>query len=191
MSEHIQSNGEYKLGHENEQTRSKESEILKQKLETGRQTLESTPTIEAVRASVHEHATLTRDRNTLDEDKNVSTTGDNIRWWSSELRAQALDRTLSSVRNRLNGSDKQLSKFIHQPVVEKVSDIAGKTVVRPSGILFGGLFSFLGSIGAYLLAKHLGGELHYSIFAVCFIGGFVIGLFVELLWRVVHLKRAK
>lgn len=177
-------------GPESEHNKSHESELLKQKLEAGREALESSPSIEAARAAVHEQAPINREANPLDE-VNEPTTGDNIRWWSAELKAQGLDRILSSVRNRLSAPEKRLSKVIHQPAVEKVSDVAGNTVARPSGILFGGIFSFIGSLGAYLLAKHLGGQLHYSIFAVCFVGGFILGLFVELGWRILHIHRTR
>lgn len=113
-----------------------------------------------------------------------------VRWWSKELGRQNLDRTLSSVRRSLSAPEKQLSKFIHKPIVEKVSDIGGKTIARPSGILLGGIFSFIGSLGVYLLARHLGGELRYSIFAITFVFGFILGLIVELLWRIFSRKKS-
>lgn len=113
-----------------------------------------------------------------------------VRWWSKELGRQNLDRTLASVRRSLSAPEQQLSKFIHRPVVEKVSDLGGKTIARPSGILLGGIFSFVGSLGVYLLAKHLGGELRYSIFAITFVFGFILGLIVELLWRIFSRKKS-
>lgn len=105
---------------------------------------------------------------------------DSVRWTSKELTVQTYERTLTAVRNRLSKPEKTLSKVVHQPIIEKTSDVMGQTIVRPSGILFGGVFSFIGSLSAYLLAKRLGGEMPYSVFGAFFIGGFILGLIVEL-----------
>ena len=78
-------------------------------------------------------------------------TSSDVRWWSKELGRQTFDRTLTSVRRQLSAPEKQLSKFIHKPVIEKTSDFVGKTIARPSGILLGGIFSFIGSLGFILL----------------------------------------
>lgn len=111
-----------------------------------------------------------------------------ILWNSRELKEHTYNQTLASVRNKLSKPEKTLSKIVHKPSVEKVSDAMSATVVRPSGVLFGGVFSFIGSLLSYFLAKKLGGELRYSVFAAFFVGGFILGLLVELLIR---LKRAR
>lgn len=146
--------------------------------------------VESVRADVERLSSpISRERPVPSNE--VSDANDGVRWWSTELQVQALDRMLSSVRKRLSKPEKQLSKVVHQPVIEKLSDFGGKTIARPSGILFGGIFSFVGSLGAYLIARHLGGELRYSVFAVCFVGGFLLGLFVELGLRLLRLRKAR
>jgi len=104
-------------------------------------------------------------------------------WTSRELLSQTYAKTLSSVRNRLSKPEKTLSKVIHQPVVEKINGALENTVARPSGILFGGIFSLIGSGLSYLLAVRLGGEMPNSVFAIFFVGGFAAGLVVEFLWR--------
>lgn len=142
---------------------------------------------EKARASIEEIASRTEEVPTvteLSEDKK----DDDVRWTSQELLAQTYQRTLSHVRNRLSKPEKKFSKTIHQPVVEKSSEIIGSTIARPSGILFGGLFSFIGSLAGYLIARQLGGELPYSIFALLFVGGFAIGLIIEL---IIYLFKSK
>lgn len=141
------------------------------------------------RAAINEAEPVTKETISKQaETETLDSTGD-VRWWSKELGRQTFDRTLTSVRHKLSAPEKQLSKFIHRPVVEKISDFGGKTVARPSGILLGGIFSFVGSLGVYLLARHLGGELRYSIFAATFIGGYLLGLIVELVWHLVVRKK--
>lgn len=114
---------------------------------------------------------------------------DNFRWTSKELTTQTYERTLSSVRNRLKKPEKRFSKVVHQPVIEKTSDLMEQTVVRPSGVLFGSIFSFVGSLAAYLLAKRLGGDMPYSVFGLFFVGGFVFGLIVEFIFKTIKKRQ--
>lgn len=114
---------------------------------------------------------------------------EDIRWTSSELLSQTYQRTLVSVRNRLSKPEKTFSKTVHNPLVEKASDLAGSTIARPSGILFGSIFSFIGSLVGYIIARRLGGEIPYSIFAFMFVVGFVFGLILEML--IVFYKKRK
>lgn len=137
--------------------------------------------IESARTDIENIAESGNDNPALQDISNDNKDNE-VKWTSKELLAQTYDRTLSSIRNRLKKPDKTFSKVIHQPVIEKSSEIVGATVARPSGILFGGVFSFVGSLLSYLLAKRLGGELPYSIFALFFVGGFVFGVIVEYAW---------
>ncbi len=113
----------------------------------------------------------------------------NVHWWSRELGAHTFDRTLTSVRRRLSAPERSFSKVVHNPAVERASDIAGYTIARPQGILYGGLFSFVFSLGAYLLARHLGGELKPNFFVITFVGGYVFGLIVELITRLIKTRK--
>lgn len=114
-----------------------------------------------------------------------------VRWWSSELKSQTLDRTLSRVRRRLSKPERSFSKVVHQKSVEAVSDATGKTIARPSGILVGGICAFIGSLIAYLVARRVGGELSPSIGIVLFAGGFIIGIAGETLIYIVRKYRLK
>lgn len=99
---------------------------------------------------------------------------------SKELKDLAYRRTLRRAQNRMSAPSRLFSRAIHQPAVEAVSELAGKTVARPSGVLLGGIFAFLGS-GIFLwVTRHYGYEYNYLLFAICFVGGYFVGLFVEL-----------
>jgi hypothetical protein len=74
-----------------------------------------------------------------------------------------------------------LSKVIHQPVVRAVSEVAAKTISRPSGLLGGGIVAFLGSAGYLYFTKYIGLPYNYFIFTLLFLGGFVVGLSLELI----------
>ena len=107
------------------------------------------------------------------------------------LKDQALFRTLKNLRQHLSPPERGLSKIVHQPVVDAVSEVGGKTVARPSGILGGGICAFLGSLGYLYLAKHIGFHYNYLLFLLLFVGGFAVGIVLELIVRLAfRFKRA-
>ncbi len=104
-------------------------------------------------------------------------------WNSKEYREVAFKQLMGKVQKHLNGPERVASKVFHQPTIEKASEIGSKTVARPSGVLMGSIFSFVISLTTYLLAKYNGYDMPYSVFIMSFIGGFLLGVFVEFLYR--------
>lgn len=103
-----------------------------------------------------------------------------------ELKSLALNRTLSRVRRQLSSPNRLLSKVIHQPAVQSISEATAKTVARPTGLLTGSLVALVGSSLALYLARHYGFSYNYLLIFVLFIGGYVAGFVVDLvvwLWR--------
>ncbi|MCA9332373.1 hypothetical protein KDA00_00700 [Candidatus Saccharibacteria bacterium] len=105
-----------------------------------------------------------------------------------ELKTDAYQKTLKNVRRRLSKPDKLLSKVIHNKTVESVSEVGGKTIARPSGILGGGLCALLGSAFLLYMSSHYGFEYNYFVFFMLFAGGFFVGMFGELLLRYILKK---
>ncbi len=95
----------------------------------------------------------------------------------------AYKKTLGHVRRQLPKRERAFSKVIHQPVVEKLSDVGSKTVARPSGVLAGGICALLGSTFVFYMAKHYGFEYNFLVFILLLVIGFGVGLVVELLWN--------
>lgn len=100
---------------------------------------------------------------------------------SKSLEKLGIDRELFTIRRRLNKPQRAASKVIHQPVVRVVSQVAGGSVSRPSGILGGGILAFLGTSSYLYLAKHYGFEYNAGVFVVLFLSGFILGLLAEVL----------
>lgn len=100
---------------------------------------------------------------------------------NSELRAITLRRELQHIRRKLSKPQQTLSKVVHQPLIRAVSEGAGKTVSRPSGLLGGGIVSFVGVATYYLLVRHMGYAYNNAIFFMLFIGGFIAGVIIEML----------
>ncbi len=108
---------------------------------------------------------------------------------TNDMKAANVYRALKHIRTKLPAPQRALSKVVHQPVVRAVSETAGKTISRPSGLLGGGLMAFLGSTGYLYLAKHLGFRYHYVVFLALFFGGFAVGLILEFVVYAATAKR--
>ena len=107
---------------------------------------------------------------------------------NSELKSVTLNRELSNIRKKLKGSERLLSKAIHQPVIRVVSEVGGRTISRPSGLLGGGILAFIGTTAYLYITKHVGLTYNYGMFLVLFAGGFALGIILEL---VLHIALSK
>lgn len=108
---------------------------------------------------------------------------------NQELKEQTWNRSMTRVRKHLSAPNRAFSKVIHQPVVDSVSRVSEKTIARPSGLLTGSIFAFLGSSFFLWMANHYGFEYNYLLFFLFFIGGFAVGLVVEMLLFVFRRKK--
>lgn len=98
---------------------------------------------------------------------------------SRDLRQASLQHSLVEIRRRLSTPQRSLSRVIHQPAVRAVSQVAGSTVSRPSGLLGGGLVAFLGTSSYLYFARHLGFRYNYLVFLMLLTVGFVLGVAIE------------
>ena len=104
---------------------------------------------------------------------------------SSFIKKETAKQGLKSVQRQETKSERALSKVIHQPAVQATSEVAAKTITRPSGILGGGVVAFLGGSVYLYLAYHIGFVYQPTVFLVLTLVGFVVGLVLELLIRLV------
>lgn len=102
---------------------------------------------------------------------------------NSDLKDLKYERTLKSVQKELPAAERAFSKLIHNSAVDAISNGAEKTVARPSGLLAGSIFAFVGSSAFLWICRHYGYEYNFLLFALFFLGGFGLGLLIELLWR--------
>ncbi len=99
--------------------------------------------------------------------------------------------TMNRMQNQLSVPSRVFSKFIHNPFVEKTSAVVGSTVARPSGILGAGIVGFVGIALVMYFARKNGFEISnsYSLVAILFIGGWTLGLLLELILRIIRKTR--
>jgi hypothetical protein len=101
---------------------------------------------------------------------------------TKELKEEAFQRGLKRIRRHVSKPGKLLSKTIHQPVVDVLSQAGEKTIARPKGLLVGSIAALAGSSYVLYSAKHYGYSYNFGTVLVLFAGGYLAGLVIELLW---------
>ncbi|HYG84234.1 MAG TPA: hypothetical protein VD907_05120 [Verrucomicrobiae bacterium] len=101
----------------------------------------------------------------------------------------AYNQALREVQTELRPTERTISKVIHNPVIEKASDVAGATIFRPNAVLAAGICGFILSGAAYVLARHFGYVLSGFETIGALIVGFIIGLLYDFLKVMITGKR--
>lgn len=107
----------------------------------------------------------------------------------SGLKQQSYQQTLSRIRQRLSVPEKAFSKLAHNKAVDTLSSGLAKTAARPSGILGGGIAALAGSSIVLYMAKKYGFEYNFSLFFFLLVGGFILGISIELIAKLVAKAR--
>jgi hypothetical protein len=94
-------------------------------------------------------------------------------------RKAAFDKTMTEIQSEMSPASRTFSKVIHNPAVEKSSEVIGNTVARPNAILSGSAAAFILTAGIYLVAKHFGYSLSGTETIATFVLGWVIGLIYD------------
>jgi hypothetical protein len=97
---------------------------------------------------------------------------------SKHEKAASYKKRMKQIQDELPAPERMFSKLIHNPVVEKVSAVAGATIARPNAILSGAVVAFFLVLAVYLVAKNLG----YPLSGFESIGAFIIGWVIGVLY---------
>jgi translation elongation factor EF-G len=100
-----------------------------------------------------------------------------------ELKEIAYQRLLKRARKHLPRYSRAMSKVIHQPVIDNVSEVVSKTIGRPSGIIGGGLMALVGTSIYYVLARHFGYSYNSFVFLLLLTVGFFLGWSTEVIFK--------
>lgn len=90
---------------------------------------------------------------------------------SKSERKASYKRRMNAMQAELPPAQRAFSKVIHNPIVEKTSEVVGATIARPNAILSGAVVAFFLVLGVYLIAKHFG----YMLSGFETIGAFIVG----------------
>src|SRR3990167_4216238 len=104
---------------------------------------------------------------------------------SKDVRNNSLKQVLNLTRKRLPFDQKILSKFVHKPIIDNVSEFSAKTIARPSGLAMGGAFSLLASLFVLWASYFFGYTYNFLIGIMAFVGGFIIGVLLEIILKVI------
>jgi hypothetical protein len=144
--------------------------------------------IEAIQKSIESTAISGKELSIGEKEKPVSSSPLFV---TRKLKNDAYKRLMKKTQSHLSKSERSFSKVIHRPAVEKTSEIASKTIARPSGILFGGIAAFVATVFLLIVSKRAGFTYNYLFFFLVFVGGYFVGLIAELLYRLVkHPERS-
>jgi hypothetical protein len=94
-------------------------------------------------------------------------------------KKESFKKTMADARFEMSESQRLISKVIHNEIVEKVSDMAAKTIFRPYPILFGGIFALIFSLSIYIIAKNIGFELSGFETIFGFLAGWSLGIIFD------------
>ena len=104
-------------------------------------------------------------------------------------RKESYEHTMKSVQSEMSAPARVFSRVIHNPVVERTSEVIGSTVARPDAILSGAIASCVLVLSVYLLARYNGFELRGSETIIAFVIGWIIGLVFDFLRTLITGKR--
>lgn len=106
-----------------------------------------------------------------------------------QLKTDAYKRTIRKIQASLPLPERSLSRVIHQPTIDAISNVAGKTIARPSGLLGGGFVALVGSAIFFYLARNYGFTYNYAVIFMLFVAGFVFASLLEIIVRFVLRNR--
>lgn len=100
---------------------------------------------------------------------------------TKKQRESSYKQTMKRIRSDMPPAQRIFSRFIHNPAIEKTSDIAGSTIARPNAILAGGFGAFVFVAVIYILASTMGFRLSGFETIGAFIIGWIIGASYDLI----------
>lgn len=108
---------------------------------------------------------------------------------SKAEREKSFRTTMNEVQSQMSAPSKTFSKVIHNPVVERTSELAGTTVARPNALLSGAIAAFILTLAVYLVARSIGYPLSGFESIGAFILGWILGIAYDFLKAMITGKR--
>lgn len=193
MSEKVYKHHNHEQERSNHELEDHNQEILKNLAEKGREAAHEhaeniKDNLEDIRAEALEKSTSTEQ--VILKQEQEAKEPDTLLLIGKDLKTMKYKRTLKSVQKDLKPAERVLSKVMHNEKVDAASEIAGKTIARPSGFLTGAIFAFVGSSAFLWISKHYGYQYNFLLFVMFFVAGFAIGLLGEGGVRLLHRRKA-
>lgn len=149
----------------------------------------SKETLDELLKSAQEKAKTSKEigANNSDDSKK---TNSSIRMIGNDLSNNSFKQIIKKTQKKLPFDQKLLSKFVHKPAVDTISEISSKTVARPVGLAMGGAFSLFASLLVLWASYFFGYEYNFLIGIMAFVGGFMAGTILEALLKIVFRRKS-
>jgi hypothetical protein len=154
-------------------------EALKNKLERERQPDNRAERLESAKNELAEQFKGERQGNVAHQPKQVTRAKTPVKKATKAAKKAAFKKTMHTIQKEMNPAERTFSKVLHNPVVERTSEVAGKTVARPAALLAGSLTALILVAAVYMVAKHYGYVLSGSEWIATFVIGWAIGLIID------------
>lgn len=186
MSEKYTHKSEHKEVHN---THEAHSEALKNKYERELTKAEkehgSNEELEKIREKIEHQAPLKQEKSHSEKENHAHSHPVII---NKQLKDMAFSRSMTRTRKKLSRSSRAFSKVIHNSTIDKSSEFVGKTVARPSGMLTGAFLAFIGTSALLWITRHYGYTYNYLVVIILFVGGMLLGLGLEGLYKTLRKK---
>lgn len=97
----------------------------------------------------------------------------------SKKTKATFERTMSQPRSHLSTPWRILSRCIHAPVIEPISDILARTLLRPLPVLYGAIAAVFLPLVLWFICKQFGYPMSGNEPIIVFIVGWTIGLCID------------
>lgn len=181
MSEKINHSNEHiqRIEHHETKKPSHERELSQAEREHGQE-----QHIEHVKRQVEQHAVSGQERSHTESEQRQHPV-----LVYKQHKDMAFSRAMTRARKRLSASSRVFSKVIHAPIIDKSSEVVGKTIARPSGMLGGAFIAFAGTSALLWITNHYGYEYNYLVVLMLFAIGLVAGLAFEGLLKLIRRRQ--
>lgn len=139
--------------------------------------------IENARAEATKEALMSKERGGAENKSGGEPTASSVRKVTKKQKAVEYKKTMTAIQSEMSVPARTFSKVIHNPVVEKTSDIVGSTIARPNALLAGSTAAFIMVALVYMVAKQYG----YVLSGFETIGAFILGWLVGISFDYIRL----
>ena len=139
--------------------------------------------LEHARVEANKEALMSKERGGGEKKNGGEPTSSAVRKVTKKQKDAEYKKTMTAIRSEMSAPSRAFSKVIHNPVIEKTSEVVGSTIARPNAILAGSITAFLSVSLIYIVAKQYG----YVLSGFESIGAFIIGWLIGISFDYIRL----
>lgn len=98
---------------------------------------------------------------------------------TKKQRKDSYSSTMRQIQSEMNVPARTFSKVIHNPVVEKTSNVVGSSIARPNAVLAGSMMATFMTLFVFIVAKQYGYRLSGFETIATFLLGWSLGLIYD------------